>query len=323
MRIDRRLIGFGVFLVTVGVTILAVRQGLVQDEAVRRAWSLWPLILIGVGLSVILAGRPGAAIGGLIAVVTLGTILGVAVGSGTFVPGICTGDRDHGSAFGDTGAVLASPARISVEQECGDLHVNTADGTTWNLGGTSSDGRPPAVTATASELRIRSDKSAPFDLAGSGAWDLVLPRDPQVDLHVQANAGDARLVLGGAHLTSLSVQRNAGSIAIDLREIAAIGRLEVEVNAGTATIRLPTLTLDGTVTANAGSVAFCRPAAAGLRIDLRDSVAASNDFEAHGLQRSGDRWETPGFATAAVRITLEVDANAASLSLDPAGPCAG
>ena len=55
----------------------------------------------------------------------------------------------------------------------------------------------------------------------------------------------------------------------------------------------------------------------------RDSVAASNDFEAHGLQRSGDRWETPGFATAAVRITLEVDANAASLSLDPAGPCAG
>jgi len=323
MRIERRLVGFGLFLVTVGVVILAVRQGAVPDEALRRAWSLWPLILIGVGLSILLAGRPGAAVGGLIVVVTFGIVIGVAIGSGTFIPGICTGDRERGTSFAETGAELASPARIAVEEDCGDLHLTTGDGTSWNLGGTSSDGRPPIVNASTSDVRIRSDDGTPFDLAGSEAWDVVVPRVPTISLDVQVNAGDARLDLAGAHVASLSVQRNAGSVAIDLREIAAIDKLDLEVNAGSATVRLPARSLDGAITVNAGSIALCRPADAGLRIDLGDSVAASNDFEAHGLVRDGNRWETPGFATAAIRIALTADANAASLSLDPAGSCAG
>jgi hypothetical protein len=323
MRIERRLVGFGLFLVTVGVVILAVRQGVVPDEAIRGAWSLWPLILIGVGLSIVLAGRPGSALGGLIAVVTVGIILGVAVGSGTFAPGVCSGDRQGGTSFAESGATLSSPAQVSVEQDCGDLHVTTVEGTNWNLGGTSSDGQAPAISASPADVRIHSNDRAPFDLAGSAAWDLVVPREPTISLDVEVNAGDARLDLAGANIASLSVQRNAGSVGIDLRDVAAILKLSVDVNAGSATVWLPDRSLEGGITVNAGSIALCRPPGAGLRIDLGDSIAASNDFEAHGLVRSGNRFETPGYSTATIQIAVTAGANAASFSLDPAGSCAG
>ena len=76
MRIDRRLVGLGLFLVTAGAVMLAVRQGLIPDAVAQRAWTLWPLILVGSGLSIVLAGRPGASLGGLVVALTFGAMLG-------------------------------------------------------------------------------------------------------------------------------------------------------------------------------------------------------------------------------------------------------
>jgi hypothetical protein len=303
--------------------MVGVRQGMVPVDTARRAWSLWPLVLIGLGLSLILAGRPGAWVGGLIVAITFGTMVGAIVGTGAVFPiGLCSGNRDHGTAFAEASGDFASEAMVSIEQDCGDLHIATAPGTRWTLGGVSSDGRPPAINASPDEARITSPGGGPFDLGGSTAWDLTLPTTPAIALDVQANAGDARLDLAGANLASLSVQRNAGSVAIDLRETTAVGRFDLEVNAGSATLWLPNRTLSGSLTVNAGSVALCLPIGAALRVSTGGNVAASNDFEAHGLTRSGDTWETPGFASATARIDLTADANAASLSLDPSA-CAG
>lgn len=324
MRIDRRLVGFGLFLVTTGIVMIGVRQGLVPAETARRAWNLWPLILVGVGLSMILGRRSGGWVGGLVVAVTAGAIVGGAVGTGSFFPlGACGGNGANGTAFAETGGDFGSTARVSVEQSCGDLDVASADGSHWLLRGQSSDGRPPNVAAGANDVRITSRDSGPFGLDGSSAWSLVLPRTPAIDLDIQANAGDARLALDGANLASLTVQRNAGSIRVDIRHAAAVGRLHLEVNAGSGTLWLPDRSLSGDVTVNAGSLALCLPPGAGLHVRNGDNVAASNDFAAHGLVQAGDAWETSGYATATVQIDLSVDANAASLSLDPTAPCAG
>ena len=105
MHIDRRLVGFGLFLITVGGVMVAVRQGVISDDTARQAWTLWPLILVGVGLSIVLAGRPGAAIGGLVLAVTFGAILGGVAATGVF-PGVgfCSGTGDEGTRFADTAA---------------------------------------------------------------------------------------------------------------------------------------------------------------------------------------------------------------------------
>lgn len=324
MRIDRRLVGFGLFLVTVGVVMVAVRQGLVPDETARRAWNLWPLLLIGTGLSIILAGRPLAALGGLVVAVTFGAIVGAIAATGSFVPiGICGGDRDQGTAFAETSADLAGTARVSIEQACGDLNVSAADGSRWTLRGVSGDGQPPAVSASPGEISITSRSSGMFEIGSSSTWDVALPRSPSIDLSVTASAGEARLELGGAHLAGVTLVRNAGSVRLDLRDVAAIGPLSVTVNAGSATIWLPSLSLTGRLHANAGSVALCLPPGVGLRLATGESVAASNDFEAHGLTRNGDAWETAGYAGAAVKIDLTAEANAASLSLDAPSTCKG
>jgi hypothetical protein len=308
--------------VTVGVVMVAVRQGLISDDTARRAWNLWPVILIGFGMSMILAGRPGAAVGGLVVAVTLGAIVGGVAATGSI--GICTGDREAGTANApDATGDLGASAHVTIEQACGDLDVSTRTGSMWAAGGVSGGSHPPTISATASDLRITSPTSGVLESGGSSTWHVVLPRSPSIDLDVTTSAGDARLELAGANLASLSLVRNAGAVRIDLRDAATVGPLKVTVNAGSATIWLPSHSLTGDLKANAGSMALCLPAGAGLRVATDESVAASNNFEARGMTRNGDTWETPGYASAAVQIDLTAEANAASLSLDQPSTCAG
>jgi hypothetical protein len=323
VHIDRRLVGFGLFLITIGGVIIAVRQGLLSDDAARSAWTLWPLILVGSGLSIVLAGRPGAALGGLVVAVTFGAILGGIAATGAFPGvGLCGGQRGQGTAFGDTGGTFDGNARVIVSQDCGDLTIGTVAGTTWNVSGVSADGRSPRIDRTSSSLRVATPDGGPFDIGGVSRWDLVLPQDQPFDLTVTVNGGESRLTLAGARLTTFRIDANAGSVDLDLRDVAAVGDATLNVNFGSATLRLPNRSLAGRLSVNAGSAALCLPSGAGLRVRL-ESAAASNDFGSHGMVEANGGWETPGFADAAVRLDLRASVNAGSLALDPARQCAG
>jgi hypothetical protein len=321
MQIDRRLVGFGLFLITVGGVMVAVRQGVLSEATARQAWTLWPLILVGLGLSIVLAGRPGASLGGLLVAVVFGAMLGGVTATGVFPGvGLCA-NQSQRAAFADAGGDLGAAARVTIAQDCGDLSIGTVDGTTWSLSGRSGDGRQPAIERSATGLTVASRDDAPF-VGGSSEWNLALPRATSLRLDVKVNGGQSRLLLDGATLDDLAIDANAGTIDLDLREAAGLGHAAIDVNFGSATVRLPNLSFRGALSVNAGSASLCLPSGAGLRVKL-DSVAASNDFAAHGLVESGGAWQTTGFATAEVRIDLEVDANAGSVALDPVRTCAG
>lgn len=323
MQMDRRLVGFGLFLIAAGGVMVAVRQNLISEDIARDAWTLWPLLLVGSGLSIVLAGRPGSAIGGLVVAVTLGAMLGGVAATGVFPgAGLCSGNGDGGTAFADQGGDLGPEARVTIAQDCGDLTVGTVSGSTWNLSGRSRDGRLPRIDRDGNTLRVRSHDDGPFDFGGTSAWQVVVPRDPALELDVRLNGGEGRLVLAGAHLSALAIDANAGSIDVDLREVATAGNPTLEVNFGSATVHLPNLTTTVRLSVNAGSAALCAPAGAGLRVTL-DSVAASNDFKDHGLVQVGSAWETPGYALAEIRLDVRADINAGSVSLDPSRQCAG
>ena len=194
MHIDRRLVGFGLFLITIGAVMVAVRQGLLSEEAARQAWTLWPLILVGSGLSIVLAGRPGAATGGLVLAITFGAMLGGVAATGVFPgAGICSSGDDDGATFSDGGGDLGPTARVTISQDCGDLTIGTVDGTTWSLSGASRDGRRPEIQRLADRLRITTRDDGPFDLAGSGDWTVILPRATATELDVKVNGGQSRL----------------------------------------------------------------------------------------------------------------------------------
>ena len=272
----------------------------------------------------IFAGRPGARLGGLVAAVCLGVMAGGLVAAGSGLQIGCVGD-DASTPFGRESGDLPDDAQVGISFHCGDLTVDTAAGSSWSVEGETGDGKPPTIGRDPDGVRVEAtDATGVFGFPGTRErWNITLPTDPTIDLDVVLNAGAGTLTLRRANLASIDATVNAGSLRIDLRDVAAASTLDGTVNAGSAVIWLPGLPLEGDVTVNAGSLSICAPEDVGLRLTTGDNPLSSNNFEDEGLVRSGDGWETPGFGTAPIRIALHVQANAGSVSLNPRQACTG
>ena len=324
MRANSNLVGFGLFFVVFGAILLGVRQGWIPPETAERSWQLWPVLLIAAGLSMVLAGGAAARLGGLVAAVCLGVMAGGLVGSGAGLPIGC-GEDEAGVPFGRESGELPDGSRVSVRFQCGELAIDTTDGTSWAVEGSSEEGTPPIIRRDGNVIAVESAADGRgFGFSGvRERWDITLPTDPMMDLDVELNAGSGRLTLPGATLASADVTVNAGALRIDVRDVAAISRIDGTVNAGSAVIWLPQRPLEGDLTVNAGSLSICAPDDVGLRLVTGDNPIFSNNFAEEGLIRSDDAWETPGYATAPIRLLLDVQANAGSVSLNPSQACAG
>ena len=161
MHVNRGLLGWGVFFITLGCVPLAVRAGYLDPAAVARAWELWPLILVGIGLGLILRRTKAAAVGGLVVAVTFGLMGGALLAGGLpSVGGISAcgfgSNGGNGTAFPDQAGSFGLEARVDLELNCGELAVASADGTAWTVTGTSDGGRPPEVQASGERLLVRS-----------------------------------------------------------------------------------------------------------------------------------------------------------------------
>jgi hypothetical protein len=249
---------------------------------------------------------------------------GGVVAAGGGLPIGC-GGGEAGTPFARESGDLPDEAQVGISFHCGDMTVDTSAGSTWAVEGSSGDGKPPTIRLDTDGVRFEAaDDAGVFGLSGSRErWNITLPTEPTIDLDVELNAGAGTLTLRGAHLASVAATVNAGSLRIDLRDVAAASTLDGTVNAGSAVIWLPGLPLEGDVTVNAGSLSICAPEDVGLRLTTGDNPISSNNFDDEGLVRSGDAWETPGFATAPIRIALDVQANAGSVSLNPRQACTG
>ncbi|MFL5726756.1 MAG: LiaI-LiaF-like domain-containing protein [Chloroflexota bacterium] len=324
MRVDGRLVFFGVFFLVFGGVLLAARQGLIPEDVVASLWQLWPVLLIAIGLTVILARGSAAWIGGVLAAACLGAMAAglVETGVGPFVG---CGGNEAGTPFEEQRGGLASTASVDVTFSCGQLDVSTGSGSEWSVAGSSKDGRSPTIRSSDAGVSIESAERIGFGFGGGARedWRVTVPSEPTVDLGVTLNAGSGRLRLQGATLGGLSVTVNAGSLSVDLRDIAAIPDVDATINAGSTVTWLPELPVQGDLTVNAGSLVICAPDDLGLRLNTGDNPISSNDFERAGLVRTDDGWETPGYATAPIRTELDVTANAGSVSLNPSQPCSG
>jgi hypothetical protein len=321
MRVDRRLVFLGVFFIVFGGVLLAARQGWIPADVVAGLWQLWPVLLIALGLSIVLGRTSASWIGGAFAAACLGAMAAGIVQAGV-VPFVGCGGNEPGVPFTTQSGELASTAGVDITFSCGELEVATSGGSAWTLEGSSADGREPSVRADDGGVSLEPSSRGTFGLSGKREdWRVTLPTAPSIDLGVTLNAGSGRLVLDGARLADVGATVNAGSLSLDLRGVEAIGDLDGTVNAGSNVTWLPALPLQGDLTVNAGSLVICAPAGLGLRLNTGDNPISSNDFDRAGLVRTDDGWETPGYATAAIRTELDVSANAGSLSLNPSEPC--
>jgi hypothetical protein len=328
VRIHRGFLGWGVFLILAGSIPMAVRAGYLSDDQLRNVGGLWPLILVGIGVGLILSRTRFGFLGGVIVAATVGVIVGgLLAGSVGGIDIGCGAGRGTTAFETRQGPFTGTQASVDVDLGCGDLTMTVAPGNAWQIEGQDRDGKGPNLNADKDSLRVntRGRTDGPFGALGDRqTWQIALPDGPQLDTRLTLNAGSSTVNLAGANLGRFDTTLNAGSATLDLGSVHQIGNVDIQLNAGSLGLTLPNLSLTGSIEVNAGSIELCVAPEAGLRIQTEGSILASYDFEGSGLTKNGSTWQTPGFDGAAVKIDLDAQANAGSVSLNrTGGACSG
>jgi len=317
MQINRGLVFWGVGLITAGAVALAIQSGAIDGDSARQLWRYWPVVLIVIGLAVIAARTPLALVATLVAGLVVGGLAGTLASGWPDGLGLGCGGETPDSVTAEGG--FESRGEVTLDLNCGDLAVSTGDGAAWSVAARYADSEPE-ITSDAGSLHVRS-RGGGFPGFGDSrqSWEVVLPTDIELDLSVDASAASSDLDLAGARLTSLQIDANAGEVTINLLG-AAVEDLSVDANAGSISIEADGSTaVAGSVEMNAGSLEVCVPVSVVVAITIEDdNVTFSHNLDESGLTREGDTWRSgPGMAA----VTLDVDGNAASFSLNPDGGC--
>src|SRR6187401_2094336 len=156
MRIRRGLLFAGLFLIPLGGMSILVRAGIIDADSLDGVWQLWPLILIGFGIAILLGRRRAESLGTAIAAVVLGVLVGSAIASGGAVVGsigTCglPGDTDQ---HVDQAGTFTGPATVAIDLRCGSLDLTTGSGSDWTVGA-DYRGSAPVIAGTGDRLEVR------------------------------------------------------------------------------------------------------------------------------------------------------------------------
>ena len=144
MHIHRGFLGWGVFLILAGSIPLAVRAGYLSGDQLWNVGNLWPLILVGIGVGLILARTRYGFLGGLIVAGTFGVIVGGLLAGTVAGIGVNCGSGRGTTAFEPRqGPFTGAFASVDIDLSCGDLTVAVAPGNTWRIEGSDRDGTGP------------------------------------------------------------------------------------------------------------------------------------------------------------------------------------
>jgi hypothetical protein len=321
MDVNRGLLFWGLALVTAGIVALAVQQGYLDRGALADAWRLWPLILIALGASIIVARTPFAILGTVLAALVIGVAGGALL---TVGPGVvsCGGDEPPATDLAShDGSFPTGAAEVDLDFSCGSLTLGMADGTEWSASVGRTRGEPAEVESDDESLLIHNPGGSLFD-AGRQRWDVTLGSEPVYDLDISVNGGAAAVDLGGGTFTLIDLNPNGGSVTVDLSE-TAVDDFELDLNAGSTSVTVDDTTdLAGSFSVNAGSIELCTSPDVALRVTFDANLAFTHNLEGSGLNPTGETWSSDGFELAEHKIDLQLEGNAGTFTLNPAGGCA-
>ena len=153
MRVNRRFLYWGVFLVAIGAVLVAADVGRLDSEAIADILRLWPLAFVAIGIGIALRRTRFSVPSGVLAAAVPGLLLG---GGFALVPRIAAdcGATEAASTVAAREGVFDGPARIAVTAGCGSLVVTTAPGGAWRFDAGDTPGRAPIIDASARSLSI-------------------------------------------------------------------------------------------------------------------------------------------------------------------------
>lgn len=319
MRVNRRFLYWGVFLVAIGGVLVVADLAAIDSATIADALRLWPVAIVAIGVGLILRRTRFSVAGGLLAAAVPGLLLGGAFAVAPHFSVDCGGRGEPASITTNQGA-FDGPATVSVTSGCGTLVVNTAAGNGWAFSGGNTLNQPPIVDATAHSLSIDSGVTGGWHFFESGRdkWDLTLPTSRIDQLSLVVNAGKGQIDLAGAQLGGLDLTTNAAETIVDVSGASLTG-MSGAVNAGLLSVHLPSGSdVSGSLTVNAGALQVCTPPGLGLRVTHGGVLSG---VKVNGLEAAGGSWQSPDYASAAHRADLNVIVNVGAVEINPIGGC--
>jgi len=319
MRVNRRFLYWGIFLVAVGGVLVTTDAGALDAGSIAGALRLWPVAIVAIGVGIVLRRTRFGLAAGMLAAAAPGLLIGGGLAALPQIAVDCGSDEGV-AAVGAREGVFDGPAMIAVSAGCGSLVVDTAPGDAWHLESGSTSDRAPAISASSRSLAIDAHTGA--GLFGHSLdrddWRLTLPTSVIDELSFVVNAGHGEIDLAGARIDHLDITTNAAQAGIDLSG-ADVARLSGSVNAGMVTIDMPGASdLVGSVEVNAGALHVCAPSGLGLSVRHDGAVGG---ISVNGRHETDSVWESPNYASALYRADLEVDVNFGNVEINPIGGC--
>jgi hypothetical protein len=326
MRVRRSFINWGIFLICLGAVPLAVQLNVMDRGTAGELVRLWPLIIVGIGLGLILRFTPLEALGGIVVAGTFGLLFGVLFAGG-FPGGFvgCPGGSASGPTTTRDGSFSGS-ANVSLELSCADVAITRSPEDAWSVAVIAN--QTPTIDSSSGSLNLRSAANgAPFMGNGRENWQISLGGGSTLPLSASLtlNASKANIALGSGPFSSVSATFNASDARLDLDGASAgsgdlaytLGPLNLTYNASSGTLILPAA-MEGDITLNASSLKVCMPPEAAIRITYHETLSSQN-FASAGLVRNGETWQTPNYTSGFP--SLDISANVSSLTLDRSGGC--
>jgi hypothetical protein len=278
-------------LIGAGVLLLLSNVGWLRFGTLASLVSLWPVVLIAIGADLVTGGRYRRPI---IAVAAVVAIVWWSVG----LRGMGGGERVEVAHELDGARAAEIVLRLGVGEVDIDADADDDDlaiGSIVAARGETIVQRPSRAGGTA-RLEISARSSGPVSVVGGdrARWALSLTQEVPLALNIQAGVGRTEIDLRDARLTSFTYTAGVGETTVVLSDRGGY-RADLDLGVGATTVRIPE-DVEARVTVQTGLG--------------RANVSGTFD-------RSGDVYTTPGFATAAPdeRIELSVQGGVGSVTV--------
>jgi hypothetical protein len=312
-----------VFFIVLGSVPLLVNVGLIDRTVAAQLASLWPLVIIALGIGLILRFGPAHDIGGLIVAAAIGLVLGSIIAGGVSATAQvgCT-DSGNGGTPVTANGTFETGGRVSAEVSCVDLTLDSQAGNGWSVSAGSDANRQPIIEPSANSVQLSSEPERFFGPRPRLPWHITLPQATSVGLELTANVARGEVNPGPAQLSDLGFTLNASDVDFWLHDLSALGSFGGTLNASSSTLVLPSsvAAMSGGITLNASSLTLCVAPSTNVQIELSETLS-SNNFAAAGLVKSDDQWVTAGADAGAPSLTMHMSTNVSSVTLDRSGEC--
>jgi hypothetical protein len=297
----RRGMFWPLILIGIGVVALLANYGFVPPVPILSLLALWPVLLVLLGIDIAFSRRwPLPTLGAEIAIIVGALILAVTqpttLSLATF------------SFTGSNSCASPQPAVSAARGSLESLRLTVNGGAAaYRITGGSTG----AVDATSDGTQLcLSDRSSPNGSASPTAGDIRLSQSG-------ANFGNASVTVHVANDLPLSLQLNAGAgeFVIDLHDVR-VTDTRFSVGASTTTIVLPHPTGDVPIRLDGGAsdITVEIPADVEARVVVTGGLISTSSTNPRAT-KSGGIIETPGYATAKDRVTVNITGGASSITV--------